>query len=164
MGKILVTGAAGFIGSHLVDALLKTETDTIIGLDNFDDFYPRSLKEHNLLQANLHPNFKLVEGDFCDPVVLHRLTETFPDIQTIFHIGARAGVRPSIQNPQLVLENEVVEDQASRLSLPGKKSPVFAYGSCRTIPARVPPYLQWKHILHQTQQEQIRIADHQSYT
>ena len=94
---ILVTGAAGFLGSHVVDHLL-TQGHRIVGLDSFDDFYPRAVKEANLLKAKAVDRFELVEADIRDRDSLNRLPD---DIQQVIHLAARAGVRPSIERPDL---------------------------------------------------------------
>jgi UDP-glucuronate 4-epimerase len=95
----LVTGGAGFIGSHLVERLLA-RGHRVICLDNFDDFYDPALKRRNLSHALKDPRFRLVEGDVRDESLLHRL---FPEekIEIVAHLAARAGVRPSIENPLL---------------------------------------------------------------
>ncbi len=95
--SVLVTGAAGFIGSHLVDRMLESG-DEVIGLDSFDEFYGREIKEENIARAADHARFTLLEGDIRD-----RATWTgFPDsIDAIIHLAARAGVRPSIRDPLL---------------------------------------------------------------
>lgn len=96
-GRILITGVAGFIGSHLADRLLSMG-NRVFGLDNFDGFYPRELKESNIREAKLNPAFTFHEGDIRDSVFLDWLfSEAKPDI--VIHLAARAGVRPSIENP-----------------------------------------------------------------
>jgi UDP-glucuronate 4-epimerase len=96
---ILVTGAAGFIGSHIVDRLLADGHD-VVGLDNFDAFYAANIKRANLAFALRSPRFRLLEGDIRDAAFIHRLVlETQPDV--IVHLAARAGVRPSIEQPAL---------------------------------------------------------------
>ena len=100
---ILVTGAAGFIASHLNERLLEAG-DTVVGLDNFDDFYDPVIKDDNVRVARDHSGFDLVRGDIRDPETLAGL----PDgIDTIVHIAARAGVRPSIQDPVLYYDVNV---------------------------------------------------------
>ncbi|MBI1747123.1 MAG: GDP-mannose 4,6-dehydratase [Acidobacteria bacterium] len=95
--RILITGAAGFIGSHLVEALLEAR-QPIIGLDNFDPFYDPAIKEKNIGGALLDANFELVRSDIRDYDSLQALFET-RKIDTIIHLAARAGVRPSIKDP-----------------------------------------------------------------
>ncbi|MCK4627503.1 MAG: GDP-mannose 4,6-dehydratase, partial [Sedimentisphaerales bacterium] len=97
--KILVTGAAGFIGSHLCERLL-TDGAEVVGLDNFDEFYSPAIKRSNITECLEHKSFTLIEGDIrdveCVAGVLSR-----SDINTIVHLAARAGVRPSIEQPLL---------------------------------------------------------------
>lgn len=92
---VLVTGAAGFIGSHLTERLLA-RGEEVVGLDNFDRFYERPIKEQNLEAARDQPGFTLVEGDIRDAQLLERLPE---GIDALIHIAALAGVRPSIREP-----------------------------------------------------------------
>lgn len=96
---ILVTGGAGFIGSHLVERLLA-EGNRVIGLDNFDNFYDPALKRRNLTRALQNPKFRLVEGDLRDEGILEKVF-CEEKIEIVAHLAARAGVRPSIQNPLL---------------------------------------------------------------
>ncbi|MCB0842272.1 MAG: GDP-mannose 4,6-dehydratase [Bacteroidetes bacterium] len=92
--SVLITGGAGFIGSHLVDTLLD-QNYQVTALDNFSPFYDRSLKEKNIARALQNPNFQLVEGDILDTELLDGLGE----YDAIVHLAARAGVRPSIKDP-----------------------------------------------------------------
>jgi UDP-glucuronate 4-epimerase len=101
---ILVTGAAGFIGSHLVDHLLKSG-HRVIGLDCFDDFYDADVKWSNLSEALTNSAFNLAVGDIRDPSVFDRLPE---GIDAIVHLAARAGVRPSIEHPILYYDVNVM--------------------------------------------------------
>jgi UDP-glucuronate 4-epimerase len=102
----IVTGGAGFIGSHVVDRLLS-EGGEVIVVDNFDPFYDRARKEANLAQALLNPRCRLVELDIRDAPRVDSLVQTSrPD--AIVHLAARAGVRPSIEQPRLYAEVNVV--------------------------------------------------------
>ena len=94
--KILLTGAAGFIGSHLAERLLSLGHQ-MVGLDNFDKFYARSIKEDNLKQASGNEHFTFIEADLCDPGLWNRLTTEHFDM--IIHLAAKAGVRPSMMDP-----------------------------------------------------------------
>ena len=95
MTRVLVTGAAGFIGSHLVEALAR-RGDEVVGIDNFDPFYARSMKERNLREMGRLPNVRFHEQDMRDVQALQKLLT--PDT-VIAHLAARAGVRPSIADP-----------------------------------------------------------------
>ncbi len=96
--RALVTGGAGAIGSHLVESLLA-RGDEVAVLDSFHDFYPRADKERNLAVARGHSGFAGVfEGDIRDADFVH---DVFSDLQpeSVFHLAARAGVRPSVEEP-----------------------------------------------------------------
>lgn len=96
MPHVLVTGGAGFIGSHVVDSLLADGYSVTV-LDNFDAFYPRTVKERNIAAHRLHSSWRLIEADLCD---LDWMRRQLPgDVDGIIHLAARAGVRPSIQDP-----------------------------------------------------------------
>jgi len=96
--KALVTGAAGFIGSHLCDRLLA-QGWTVSGLDNFDDFYDPQTKRRNITGCLANNNFQLVEADIRDTAAMDEVTAKGFDV--IVHLAARAGVRPSIAQPSL---------------------------------------------------------------
>ncbi len=114
MGKetILVTGGAGFIGSHLIEQLLQ-EGYQVICLDNFNDYYDPKLKEQNILSVLENPNFELIRGDILDIKLLHHIfkgeglktLDSGPS--TIIHLAAMAGVRASIVSPDVYIEVDV---------------------------------------------------------
>ncbi len=95
MTRVLVTGAAGFIGSHLVEALAR-RGDEVVGIDNFDPFYARTMKERNLAEMGCLPGFRFHEQDMLD---VHALQALLTPDTVIVHLAARAGVRPSIADP-----------------------------------------------------------------
>lgn len=103
--RILVTGAAGFIGSHLCDHLLA-RGDRVWGLDNFDAFYPPAIKRQNIAAAARHGSMRLVEGDIRDGVLLDGLLSDIP-FDAVIHLAARPGVRPSIDDPNLCFDVNV---------------------------------------------------------
>lgn len=100
--KILITGGAGFIGSHLTERLLEKGHHVVV-IDNFDDFYDPKEKRRNLIRCHSNPKFLLVEGDIKDE---KRLREIFgkDKIDTIIHLAAKVGIRPSIKHSRLYQE------------------------------------------------------------
>ncbi len=137
---IIVTGGAGFIGSHVVEYLLKNDYRVTV-VDNYDSFYPKETKQKNLSAVINHPNLIFHELDIVDAnaIDLH-LTETY---QAIIHLAAKAGVRPSIENPIAYQQTNVAGTQ-NLLEFARKKSIqqfVFAssssvYGINKNIPWR----------------------------
>lgn len=106
--RVLVTGAAGFIGSHLSETLL-TAGHEVVGFDNFDPFYPRAVKERNLESAREHPAFAFVEGDLRDADAVAALFDEPYDV--VVHLAAKAGVRPSLLDPGAYLETNLIGTQ-----------------------------------------------------
>jgi len=97
--SILVTGGAGFIGSHLMDRLAEQERPAVC-LDNFDDFYAPATKRHNIRDAASSEHIHVVEGDIRDAKLCRRVFEQY-DVRRVVHLAASAGVRPSIDDPSL---------------------------------------------------------------
>jgi hypothetical protein len=97
--KVLVTGGAGFIGSHLAETLLREGGEVAI-LDNFDPFYPEVWKRRNLEDVQRLGTVTLFEADICDEIAVERAFDSF-DPGLLVHLAARAGVRPSIEKPAL---------------------------------------------------------------
>ncbi|MCL4685363.1 NAD-dependent epimerase/dehydratase family protein [Myxococcota bacterium] len=93
--RILVTGAAGFVGSTLVERLLA-DGRTVVGLDNFDPFYPEALKRENLVAASGSSRFRLETGDIRDSAAVARALD---GVDAVVHLAALAGVRPSLERP-----------------------------------------------------------------
>jgi len=131
MTSVLVTGGAGFIGSHLVDALLAEGREVVV-LDNFDDFYDPAVKRKNLEPFQRRPGFALVEGDIRDARLVDGLF-TSRQVGVVVHLAARAGVRPSIREPLLYTDVNVngttVLLEASRNHGIGK----FIFGSSSSV-------------------------------
>ena len=98
MANVLVTGAAGFIGSHLSESLVN-RGDIVIGLDAFDDFYDPNVKRNNIRALLDHDRFRMIEGDIRDPECV--TTALGDKVDIVVHLAARAGVRPSIEQPML---------------------------------------------------------------
>ncbi len=98
--NILVTGGAGFIGSHLVKHLLGEGVWQVSVVDNLNDFYSPKLKRENISKFREDPNFRFYETDICDE---NELSDVFKEneFETIVHLAAWAGVRPSLLNPRL---------------------------------------------------------------
>ncbi|HEU5262028.1 MAG TPA: NAD-dependent epimerase/dehydratase family protein [Gemmatimonadales bacterium] len=98
--RVLVTGAAGFIGSHVCEALVA-RGDEVTGVDNFDPFYARAVKERNLEGLRRSPRFRFLEGDVArDPLPVG-------DATVVLHLAAKPGVRPSLQDPAAYSEANV---------------------------------------------------------
>ena len=103
--RVLVTGAAGFIGSHLCEALCR-RGDQVLGLDSFDEFYDPRIKHRNLAALAGSASFELVEGDIRDAKAVDRAMQQ--PVEAVVHLAARAGVRPSIEQPLLYTDVNVM--------------------------------------------------------
>lgn len=106
--KIIITGAAGFIGSNLAKQILKEEKDVeIVGIDSITDYYDVNLKESRLKELAQFSNFTFVKGDIADKQAVNRLFEEFqPDI--VVNLAAQAGVRYSIENPDAYIQSNLI--------------------------------------------------------
>ncbi len=125
--KILITGIAGFIGSHLAERLLA-RGDQIVGLDNFDPFYGEEIKQRNL--ASFVDQIDFHRGDILDSALLDRIL-TADSFDAVVHLAALAGVRPSIQEPWRYQQVNVVGTSriAEAMVRHGPKRLVFASSS-----------------------------------
>ncbi len=137
--RVLVTGVAGFIGSHVADRLVA-RGDEVVGLDNFDPFYARAIKEDNL--AALRPRIQFVEGDILDDALLDRVFSG-QRFDAVVHLAALAGVRPSLAQPWRYQSVNVVGTArvVEAMSKHGVKRLVSAssssvYGDNTTLPFR----------------------------
>lgn len=137
--KILVTGGAGFIGSHLVERLLREGHDVAV-VDEFNDFYDPAIKRANL--ALVKKDIALHEADIRDESAVHRIVRD-GKFDAIMHLAARAGVRPSIRSPKLYIDTNITGTfhllEAARAA--GVPCFVFAssssvYGVLKTVPFR----------------------------
>ena len=108
--KVLVTGAAGFIGAFLVKKLLETTDDKIVGLDNVNSYYDPGIKEARLrilAEADADGHFEFVRGDLCDAALIERLfAENGFDV--VVNLAAQAGVRYSIENPKAYIDSNLI--------------------------------------------------------
>ncbi len=95
--KLLVTGAAGFIGSAFIDKILEEENWKVEGIDNFDPFYDKEIKTKNIEKALDNPKYRFIEEDIRNYEALS--DKLSGDCDAIIHLAAKAGVRPSIENP-----------------------------------------------------------------
>jgi UDP-glucuronate 4-epimerase len=105
--SVLVTGGAGFVGSHLVEQLLRTTDRKVVILDNFNDYYDPRLKRSGVTPLVGQQRVTLVEGDFCDADLTDRLLLEH-DVRAICHLGASPGVPASLQQPRQNVVNNVV--------------------------------------------------------
>ena len=143
---ILVTGGAGFIGSHLVDRLLE-EGHSVLTIDNFDPFYPRSVKEHNIARHREHDAFTLCEADIRDGEALRSAVDR--PVDCIVHLAAKAGVRPSIKDPVAYQEVNVKGTQ-NMLELARERGvKQFVFGSSSSVYGTNPnvPWREDDHVL-----------------
>lgn len=139
MRKVLITGCAGFIGSHLVDKLLKDKW-IVVGVDNFNDYYDPKVKKTSLSVASKNQSFKLYIADVFDFEKMKLIfAKEKPD--AVVHLAARAGVQPSLDNPILYSEvNKIGTLNLLKLSVDYKIDKfIFAssssvYGKSGTIP------------------------------
>lgn len=106
MKKTLITGGAGFIGSHLADILSKTGEHSIVCLDNFNDYYDPALKRANAQRISALPHVEVIEGDFCDVDFTESLFKQH-QFETVIHLGAYAGVRISVERPAIYQHTNV---------------------------------------------------------
>lgn len=139
--KFLVTGGAGFIGSHLVDRLLAADAARIVVVDDFNDFYEPRIKRANIASHLRHPAYRLVECDIRNRTALKNLfaEESF---DTIIHLAARAGVRPSLDEAELYQETNIA-GTLNLLEL-ARQSGIrrFVFGSSSSVygPVAAPPF------------------------
>ncbi len=128
---IIVTGAAGFIGYHVTEALLA-RGERVVGIDNLNDYYDVSLKEARVALLQNNPNFSFVKADISDRDAIFAIVDANPDTSGIVHLAAQAGVRYSRENPYVYIQanvmGQVVMLEAAR-RLEGLKHFVYASSS-----------------------------------
>ncbi|MEM7369519.1 MAG: GDP-mannose 4,6-dehydratase [Bacteroidota bacterium] len=137
--KILITGGAGFIGSHLADHLLSLNCSVIV-LDNLEAFYDPAIKRRNIAHNLDNPNYQFIEGDILDMDTLMGLDD---DITAIVHLAAKAGVRPSIANPVAYQESNVKGTQNMLEMARAKGITQFVFASSSSVYG-INPDVPWK--------------------
>ena len=105
---VFITGASGFIGSNLAKRILATEPDTkVIGLDNMNDYYDVRIKEARLAELQKFENYTFIKGNLADKALINNIFEQYhPNI--VVNLGAQAGVRYSITNPDAYIESNMI--------------------------------------------------------
>ncbi len=130
--NVLVTGGAGFIGSHLVESLLKKGCNVYV-LDSFNDFYDPSLKRSNVKEQLKNESYKLIEGDLRSDKDLERLFAE-AEFDVVVHLAAMAGVRPSMQQPALYMDINLVGTQKLIDRILKQKNPArLVFGSSSSV-------------------------------
>lgn len=106
--KVFITGASGFIGSNLAKRILATEPDTkVIGLDNMNDYYDVRIKEARLAELQQFPQYTFIKGNLADKALIQQIFEEYrPEV--VVNLGAQAGVRYSITNPDAYMESNMI--------------------------------------------------------
>lgn len=135
MKTILITGGAGFIGSTLTGKLLPEHR--VLVIDNFNNYYDPAIKENNVKEYMSHPGYKLYRGDICDENLLKQIFME-NQVDAVVHIAARAGVRPSLEDPLEYVRSNVegTIHILENMRRSGCKKLVFAssssvYGNCK---------------------------------
>ncbi len=131
MSAILVTGGAGFIGSHLVRRLIA-KGEEVVCLDNFNDYYDPEIKRRNVAPFLDKSGFHLAEGDIRDTDFLNNVFDN-NEFSQVVHLAAMAGVRPSIVNPSLYADVNVVGTTNILESIRNRKIQKFIFGSTSSV-------------------------------
>jgi UDP-glucuronate 4-epimerase len=131
VAAILVTGGAGFIGSHLTGRLLERGAE-VVCLDDFNDYYDPAFKRDNVRPFEGNPRWHLVEGDIRDPSLVGATYRRFTVTETV-HLAARAGVRPSIRDPRLYEEVNGIGTMNLLEAARAADAPTFIFGSSSSV-------------------------------
>ncbi len=126
--KILITGVAGFIGSHLAEILIKKGYD-VIGIDSFSDYYPREFKERNIAGLLGNKKFEFIEGDLLNISLLTILS----DVEIIFHQSSQPGVRRSWDMFNTYVKDNILVTQRLLDSIKGKNIKKLIYASSSSV-------------------------------
>jgi UDP-glucuronate 4-epimerase len=141
MMKVLLTGAAGFIGCHTALRFLE-RGDQVLGIDNLNDYYPTSLKHDRLALLRAHKGFRFLHIDVARRDLAEKIGEEVADADAIVHLAAQAGVRYSLENPFAYVDSNVTGQVAMfemAARLPKRPPVVYAssssvYGAAETVP------------------------------
>ncbi len=128
--KVLVTGGAGFIGSHTVERLLAEGAAEVTVLDSFNDYYAPEIKRQNV--SGFADRVRIVEGDMIDPNVVDTAFGR-DGFDTVIHLAARAGVRPSIQAPELYIDTNIKGTFHLLEAARRTKTPRFIFASSSSV-------------------------------
>ncbi len=128
---ILVTGGAGFIGSHLCDALVQ-RGEKVVCLDNFDPYYDPQQKLKNITSLLKNPGFTLTQGDIANPETVEKVFKAHK-IRRVIHLAARAGVRSSLENPFLYTQVNVIGTICLLEAARKYRVEQFMYGSSSSV-------------------------------
>ncbi len=132
MKNILVTGGAGFIGSHLVDQLLTEGDWSVTVIDDFNNFYDPAIKRRNVVEHQKNPAYELFKADIRDKPALESIFKQ-KEFNCIVHLAARAGVRPSLEEPLLYAETNI-NGTMNLLELARERSiKQFVFGSSSSV-------------------------------
>ncbi len=131
MKNILVTGGAGFIGSHLVDRLIDDETRVTV-IDNFNDFYDATIKRANIAHHLDRKNFRLIEADISDAPTMSDIFARY-GFEAVVHLAARAGVRPSLERPLEYEKTNVAGTYSLLEAAQTNKVARFIFGSSSSV-------------------------------
>ena len=141
MSTYFITGGAGFIGSTLSEKLIE-KGNKVVAIDNFCDFYDPKIKENNVKELVLNPNFKLYRADIRDREAARKIFDE-NKIDVVMNLAAMAGVRPSIENPCLYQEVNCLglQNILEEMKLHNVKNGVLGssssvYGNCKEVPFR----------------------------
>lgn len=127
--KILITGVAGFIGSHISESLLQLGHE-VVGMDNFDAYYDRSIKETNLVVSQSFKNFSFIEADICE---IQNFKEDLKRIELVIHLAAKVSVLPSVKNPAAYIHTNVLGTQAILEFMKTQKNKKIIFASSSSI-------------------------------
>jgi UDP-glucuronate 4-epimerase len=131
VGKVLITGGAGFIGSHVAERLLAQGRE-VVALDDFNDYYDPRFKRENAARLGVHRGFRLVEGDIRDRELVEGLYRR-EAVEATVHLAARAGVRPSIREPHLYVDVNEMGTVNLLEAAQQSRAEVFVFGSSSSV-------------------------------